>query len=1316
MIFHHIATDGWSEVPLLSDLGTAYTARHDGRAPAWRPLAVQYADYALWQRTLLAEESDVLAAYWRAALQGVPECLHLPVDRPRPPVAGTDGAGEPITIGPELHGALLHVARTNRVTLFMVLQAAWATLLTRLGAGTDIPIGVPVAGRPHESLGDLVGFFVNTLVLRTDTSGNPGFDELLARIRSVDLDGYQHEEMPFEQVVQAVNPRRTQASHPLFETMLILQNTGEAEMSLPGLTVRREPFTTGVAKFDLVVDVGPADPGGLQGSLDYRTGLFDRSTARSLVAGFLGVLAEIAADPSAPVDPAPTVLDLVAEQVRSRPGAAAVVSPGRELSYQELDERSNAVAWELRNRGVGAGTAVAVGVERSADLCVAMLAVFKAGGVYVPLDPDYPAPRLRLMVEDAAPPVIVTNRHLADRVPDGPVPLFLEEHTAARRDRPPEPAGPDDLAYVIYTSGSSGRPKGVAVGHAALGRHTRAMVRVFGYTATDRTLVFASVAFDMSVEQIITPLACGAAAVIRPDGMLGTRDLIHYADQHTVTVVNVPPAYLEALLREGAGLGSVRLFVSGGDTVTPGIVRAAHDAAGRRRVLNAYGPTETTITATVQDLAEVVEGGPVPIGRPIPGARVHVLTGTGAPAGQGEIGEIVIGGDGVARGYLNQPALTAQRFVEDEAGRRFYRTGDLGRHLPGGALEFLGRADDQVKVNGFRIEPAEVEAALAKLPGVTGAVVVADRDEAGGGRLFGYATTVTGADDGLRLRRDLLEVLPRHMVPVAVTVLESFPLTLNGKVDRKALGGSVVVAQAGEGVVPSDPVTDLLAGIWAEVLRVPQVGPHDNFFALGGHSMLAIQLVSRVKAALGADVPLHQFFEAPTPADMAALAGARTRTAARSTPSASAGRDRGPLSSGQERLWLLQTLDPDSHEYNVASLWQLDGAVDVGALRDALTGLVRRHRILRTRFDMDEDGPCQIVVPAPPIPLDVHSTTFDRGQLPPEARSFAEEPFDLTTPPLLRARLFRDARRPRELVFLLVVHHIATDGAALETMLRELGADYRRQPVAEPDLQYLDYAIWERQQPPAQEHVAYWRDRLHGLRPMAWPAGHDRPAGRSGVGEVLEFDVPGDVVAGLRHLGRTADMSMFVMTLAAFGAALAEFTGRHDIAVGVPLTMRTQPQLIDLVGFLTDTLVVRSTIDPEQGLQEVLRSVRSGVLEGMAHAIPFDRVVEELNPEREVGRNPLFQVFFAHERTDAAAAWTLPEVTTTPIPWLARTAKFDLDLGCTESADGMTFTLTYATSLLGAADAHRLADQYAATLRSVAALSRLTPGPAGLSA
>lgn len=1310
MIFHHIATDGWSEVPLLRDLATAYAARREGGAPDWRPLAVQYADYTLWQRKLLAGEADGLAAYWREALRDAPICLHLPIDRPRPPVAGTVGAGEPILIEPALHDALLHVARANRVTLFMVLQAAWATLLTRLGAGTDIPIGVPVAGRPHESLSDLVGFFVNTLVLRTDTSGNPAFEELLARIRGVDLDGYQHEELPFEQVVQAVNPHRTPAAHPLFQTMLILQNTGEAEMSLPGLTVRREPFTTGVAKFDLVVDVGPAHPGGLRGSLDYRTDLFDRSTARSLVAGFLGVLGEIAADPSAPIDPAPTVLDLFTKQVQARPDAVAVVSPGRELSYRELDERANAVAWELRDSGVGRGTAVGVGVQRSADMVVAMLAVFKAGGVYVPLDPDYPAPRLRLMVEDAAPPVIVTNRHLTDRLPGGPRLLLIEEHNGTRQDPPPGPR-PGNLAYVIYTSGSSGRPKGVAVGHAALGLHTRAMVRVFGYTAADRTLVFASIAFDMSVEQIVTPLACGAAAVVRPDGMLGTGDLVRYADHHAVTVVNLPPAYLEALLREGAQLDSVRLFVSGGDTVTPGIVRAARDALGRRRVLNAYGPTETTITATVQDLAEVAEDGPVPIGRPVPGARVRVLNGTGAPAGPGEIGEIVIGGDGVARGYLNQPTLTAQRFVEDEAGHRFYRTGDLGRYLPGGALEFLGRADDQAKINGFRIEPAEVGAALAKLPGVTAAVVIVNRDEAGGGRLLGYATTATGAGDGLSLRRGLLEVLPRHMVPAAVTVLDAFPLTPNGKVDRKALVTTPAVAPLGDGpegagAVSSDPGTDLLAGIWAEVLGVSRVEPHDNFFALGGHSMLAIQLLSRVNAAFDADVPLHWIFEEPTLADMAALVGGRTRTAARSTPAASAGRDRGPLSSGQERLWLLQTLDPDSHDYNVASLWQLDGAVDVRALGDALTDLVRRHRILRTRFDIDDDGPYQKVVPAAPIPLDIHSATFDRGQIPPEARTFAEEPFDLTTPPLLRARLFRDARRPDEFLFLLVCHHITTDGAALSMMLRELGAAYRRQPVAEPKLQYLDYAVWERQQSPAEEHVAYWRDRLHDLRPMEWPAIGDRPANRSGGAATLTFDVPRDVVAGLRELGRTSDMSMFVMTLAAVQATLAEFTGRHDIAVGVPLTMRAESGLADVVGFLTDTLVVRSRIGAAPDLRAVLDSVRASVLDGMAHAMPFDRVVEELNPEREVGRNPLFQVFFAHERTDGADTWSLPEVTTTPMPWQVRTAKFDLDVDCTESADSMTFTLMYETGLLDATGTRRLADRLAATLSSVANLTR----------
>ncbi|WP_418959806.1 amino acid adenylation domain-containing protein [Streptomyces tritici] len=1028
------------------------------------------------------------------------------------------------------------------------------------------------------------------------------------------------------------------------------------------------------------------------------------------------------------------VHELFAARAQARPDALAVICGARTLTYGELDARAGGVARLLTDLGVGPGVPVAVCVERSEHLIVGLLGALKAGGAYLPLDPEYPAQRNQFVLKDTRAPVVLTTRTLAPGLKDGEARVLLLDELGpepARTAGPPPTAGPRDLAYLIYTSGSTGTPKGVMVEHGNLTSHLRAITEAFAYTEDDRTLVSVSAAFDVSVEQMLAPLVRGATAVVRPDDVVAPRDLIRYVRDHSVTILNTTPVYLEAVLRENPDLPSVRLVISGGDVFRPELVQAARTGLPGRRVLNVYGPTEATVTAVVQDVGEVAEGEPVPIGRPVSGTRVHLVDEDGDEVAAGEVGEIAIGGDRVARGYLNQPLLTARQFVPDRFGPphgRLYRTGDLGRWLPGGSLEFLGRVDDQVKIRGYRITLGEIETALAALPDVSGAVVVERPDAAGDSRLIGYVTTTgAGAAKPAELREALLAVLPRYMVPAVVVELDAFPLTPNGKIDRETLPEPAPARSSAPQAAarPASPAEDRLAAIWADVLRLDSVGVHDNFFALGGHSLLAFQLASRASAATGRDIPLNAVFEHPTVAGMAAFAESlRPAGDGAPAPTRDPGRTEGPLSAGQERLWIVQSLDAEGHHYNVPSLWHLSGEFDADALETALDALVRRHEILRTAFVAGPDGPRQIVRPADAARLRLthesveHAAFRPENGIPAQARAFAEEPFDLGDPPLVRARLFTDEHRPGDGLLLLVFHHIAVDGTSLATVFRDLEALYRRaagEPhaaLAEPALQFLDYAVWARQRTTAGEDrespLAYWRDRLKDLAPLELPADRPRPAFWSGRGAAVDFALPADAVAGLRGLGREENASSFMVLLAAFQVVLARWSDQRDIAVGAAMTSRSLPELQDLVGFLTDTMVLRCRVTDGQTFRDVLADVRATTLAAMEHnQVSYDQVVEELRPERHLDRNPVFQVFFSHETENDVPHWTLPRATATHRHWPMSSSKFDLDLTCVETKQRISCSLTYATDLFDAATMER----FAGDLQSLLGFLARTGGP-----
>ncbi|WP_172386774.1 non-ribosomal peptide synthetase [Streptomyces sp. MNP-20] len=930
LVVHHIVADGWSMRPLARDVSLAYAARAEGRAPGWEPLPVQYADYALWQRELLGDAADPHSpaarqtAFWRTELAGAPDELQLPYDRPRPRTASHRGATVPVRLGPDTHAALARLARDGGASPFMAVQAGLAALLSRWGAGTDIVLGTSVAGRTDVALDDLVGFFVNTLVLRTDVSGDPTFRELLARVKEADLAAFAHQDVPFEHLVEQLNPARSMARHPLFQTMLTFQNTTAAEVGLAGLDATVERAGAASAKFDLAFSLTEryADDGaalGIEGEVEYATDLFDAATVEGIAASFARLLEAAAAAPDHPVGAAPvlapeqyalivegwndtarptpptTLHALVEAQAARTPDAAAVLAADTTLTYRELDERANRLARHLVAQGAGPEDFVALALPRTAETLVAVLAVLKAGAAYVPVDPAYPADRIAHILGDARPALLVTTAATAPATAEVPRLVLDDPATAAAvAARPATPLTdaerrapllPGHPAYAIYTSGSTGRPKGVVVPHANAVNLALWAVEEFGPERLARTLCATSLNFDVSVFELFGPLACGGRVEI-------VRDLLALGElpRWDGTLLSGVPSAFAGVLGGAAGKVTADTVVLAGEALSAQAVADLRAAVPGGRIANIYGPTEATVYATAWHAD--TEGAQTPlIGRPVRNTQVYVLDAHLRPVPPGVAGELYLAGAGLARGYLRRPALTAERFVASPftPGARLYRTGDLVRWTADGRLAYLGRSDQQVKIRGFRIELGEVESVLAAHPAVAHCVATAAEGPAGDLRLVAYVVPEGTPDAGLpgALREHAARALPGYMVPAHLITLDALPLTPSGKLDRSALPAPDVRADEHTAYrAPRDHREETLAAIVAEVLGLERVGVDDDFFVLGGHSLLATRVISRIRAALGVDLPLGALFENPTVARLAqAAATAASTTTEQGRPS-----------------------------------------------------------------------------------------------------------------------------------------------------------------------------------------------------------------------------------------------------------------------------------------------------------------------------------------------------------------------------------------------------------------------------------------------
>jgi amino acid adenylation domain-containing protein len=1354
---HHLIFDGLSIYRVfLPEIAALYHAFAKGEASPLAELPIQYADFAQWQRDYL--RNGVLAKhldYWREKLSGELPVLELPADYTRPAVQTFRGAIHTLHLSRELSERLKAVSRKENSTLFITLLAAFETLLHRYTAQDDIVIGTLTASRKRAEFQNLLGCFQNPVVMRTDFTGDPSFRQILGRVREGTLGALQHDEVPFELVVKELHTERDLSRNPLVQVAFTL--VPQVDQPSAGWSAGQWDVETGAAKFDLYLEMED-EADGLTARFMYRTDLFRAETIGRMAGNLTTLLGSIAADSCANVNTLPLLTEderrellvernrtrveyptqaclheLVVAAARRSPGATAITFGERAMTYAELDRCSSRLAARLRETGMRPETPVGLYFERSIEMVVGILAVLKAGGACLPLDPSYPSERLAFMLAETKAPVVLTESRLqsqfsprearvicADAVPDG-------REEAVESISSPGVSSPKHLAYLIYTSGSTGQPKGVRVTHRNLVNSTLARTSYYP-EAPKSFLLLSSFAFDSSLAGIFWTLTTGGTLVLPPDSARWDLNALpSLIGRHGVSHLLGVPSLYQAIL-EGAkaeDLASLQVAIVAGEACPRDLVEQHYTLLPQARLYNEYGPTEATVWCSVHECVPNAETERVPIGRAIANTQLYVLDSRLQAVPEGICGELYIGGANVSAGYWNRPDLSAERFVANplRPEEKIYRTGDRARYLPDGNLEWLGRCDGQVKLRGFRIELGEIEVALSEQADIRQCVVQLreDRrhqDDQEISRLVAYIVP-RGEQPGIEaLREKLAQRLPAHAIPSAFVFLESIPQLPNGKVDSRRLPSPDAAEEKTGPIAPRSPVEEVLGGIWAQVLKLDSVGVRDDFFALGGHSLLAAKVVSRILQTLGVELPLRAIFERPTIERLAALIerSRADRSASLALPIAKVSRESDPpLSFAQQRLWFLDQLEPGNPLYNVPCAVRITGKLAVEPLERSLNEIIRRHEILRTRFTTSGGQPVQVIAPSLTIPLPITDLEqLSQGERKLKAAELAAEEarrsFNLGAGPLLRANLLRlDAE---EHILLLNIHHIASDETSRDIIVRELVALYeafsagKPSPLPELKTQYADYATWQRgwmQNASLEQELAHWRLRLQGAPAvLELPADRPRPAAQSfrGATESLPLDL--STATALRALSQREGTTLFMTLLAAFQALLSRYTGQEDIVVGSPFTNRHRAEVEGLVGFFVNTVPLRTDLSGDITFRRLLQRVKATALEAYDHReLPFEKLVEELRPERNLSYNPLFQILFAVQ-TDAAPIEQVAGLQLDLEDVDTGTAKFDLTCTVIPREQGFTTSFEYNTDLFEAATIRRMMDSFHSILEAAA--------------
>jgi amino acid adenylation domain-containing protein len=1368
MMMHHIIGDVWSVRVVMKELAALYEAFVAGRSSPLPELPIQYCDYSTWQREWLqGEELQSQLAYWKRKLVGMPEALELPTDRPRPAVQSIWGAKYFLKIPKQLTDTLRAIAQEEKASLFMTLLAAWKVLLHRYTGQNDIVVGAPVANRNRSEFEPMVGFFVNSLILRTDLSGKPTFRELLRRVRETTFEAFANQDFPFERLVEVLQPTRSMSRNPLFQTDFILQNSPRSSYQVTGLTFEALPVQNGTAQLDLTLDLWE-EPEGIGGWLEYDTDLFEASTAARMIGNYITLLERIAAEPGRQISRYSLLSDadrqrvlfewndtarsyefgwafprLFEAQVERTPDAIAVVCGSQQLNYAELNGRANSLAHLLDQQGAGAESVIGILMHRGINFLTSILAVLKTGGAYLPLDPAYPLERLRTIVEQSGARLVITTRELSSILkdtwpgteePKPPVALVMEEVLDQQGETRNLPARslPDNLAYIIYTSGSTGVPKGVMIHHRGMVNHLWANIEALSMTASDVLAQTASQCFDISVWQFLAPLIMGGRVHIFPDEI--TQDpirLLSEVDRAGVTVFETVPSLLQVALtdvktqKQKPELQSLRWLLPTGEETPVALCREWLKTFPSVPLMNAYGPSECSDDVTLEPVYDPPDEtvGRMSIGQPVGNLQVAIVDSESDLVPVGVPGELCVRGVGVGRGYLGLPARTASVFVPDpfstEPGARMYRSGDRARYLPDGRIEFLGRMDHQVKVRGHRIELGEIEAALSQVAGVSEAVVIVREDTPGDARLVAYVVWEDVEMGSAEVREQLRRRLPDYMVPAVFVTLERMPLSPNGKVDRKALPVPEATSVNSQNFIgPRNPTEEVLSSIWSEILGTERIGVEDNLFEHGAHSLLVTQVTSRVRKVFKVEPSLRLFFECPTIGGMArAIETLQTKAEGITAPPIvpiTRGDDL-PLSFTQERMWFLDQLEPGLTAYNVPGAVYLDGRLDVKALEQAFGEILRRHEILRTTYASVEGRPVQVIHPAQPFHLPVE----DLQDLPEDvrddvamqlAKENAQRPFNLATGPIIRCFLVRMG--PEKHLLAMTTHHIAYDMWSREIFIFELAVLYQAfikrepSPLPEPEIQWVDYAYWQRQWLQGEvleKQLDYWRQKLESAPPyLDLPTDFPRPAIQSYRGARQYLQLPPELARGIAALSKKHGVTPFITLLAAFKTLLWRYTGQDQIVVGTPIANRNRLESEKLMGFLANTLTLYTDLSGNPTFTELLERVRETSLGAYAHQdVPFELLVQALQPQRDISRSPLFQVMFNYMMNYSSPKVDLPDLTLRLERLHSGAAQFEINIDMWETEDGLNGVIEYCTDLFRHTTITRFVTQFRILLEAI---------------
>ena len=1369
---HHICTDGWSRGILSRDLAELYEAKLKHQSANLPCLPIQYADFSIWQRKWLeGPELKRQLGYWQNQLANL-EPLTLPTDFPRPTVQTFHGAIQEFQISPTILAALKKLSQRLEVTLAITLLAAFNILLGKFSGQTDIVVGSPIANRNRQEIEELIGFFVNSLIMRNDLTGNPTFADFVKRVQKVSLEAYDHQDLPFERLVEELKPPRDPSRHPFFQVTFALQNTPNTEFSFFGIRV--EPFARNTTiRFDLESHIWEGKEG-LTVCFAYNKALFHSRTVENLGHNFQKILDQVGRfpekllsdisllnetegqqltrkrDQETKITTHPLCIpQLFEDQVAKSPEALAIIFGDDQVTYECLNQKANQLAYYLIEQGIGPEIPVGLCMDRSVDMIVGLLAIFKSGGIYVPLDPTYPDEQLKFRVKNSQAKIVITKKGFTQSLATlGTTLVALDTQDKDWLQFPKTNPGTaltgSNSAYVIFTSGSTGTPKGVLVAHHALANHCQVVRTEYDLQPKDRVLQFASLAFDASLEQILPSLITGTTIVLWDPEVGMPQELCQTLAQIRVTVVNFPTAYWHFLSQYSQDFTlisekpTLRLCIVGGEPMMPSILTTWQERTFQKiRFLNAYGPTETTITATLFDIPSHFAQTPgppgVPIGKPMPSRWCYVVDRYYHPLPQGMVGELFIGGSGVAEGYVHAPGTTAEKFLPDPfsptPGGRLYRTGDMARYDSAGNIHFFGRRDNQIKLRGFRIELGEIEVTLRQHTLVQNAVVICREDTPGTQEMVAYIVSDHESLQASDLRTFLRERLQEYMIPGAFVILKALPLTPNGKIDKRRLPAPQSLDRTTDVpfVAPQTDLEQQIARVWKELMKLEQIGIHDNFFQLGGHSLLATQVVARVQSLSQTPIHLKEFLEHPTIAGLADVCSQtplepRSELLPSLTPISRSSRLAPSFS--QQRLWLLDQLEPNSTAYSMPLAYHLQGPLEVPALEKSLNVLVGRHEALRSRFVMHEGRPWLDIFPELFIPLpvmDLHPLSKKEQarvcqEIIKETRDYH---FDLGKGPLLRATLHRIA--PDHHLFTLTLHHIVSDGWSVQILFRELDLLYqafmkRQSPTLPPlTIHYADYAAWQRdclQGPALQPLLDYWTTTLANIPSfLSLPTDRPRPPVQTYRGARFNRMLCPTVRQHLNDVSQAEGCTFFMTLLAVFQILLARHSGQDDIVVGTPIANRPRIELEGIIGLFLNTLVIRTNLSGAPTFRTLLHRVKESCLGAFAHQeLPFERLVEALQPVRDLSRSPLFQVFFnLVDMSDTHLR--LQGVTSTPaLSQDETTTKFDLTLYVFLTDESIRLAWNFNTDLFNHSTIVELADQFEFLLTQV-----LDPKHSGLS-